>query len=452
MSIFDGQRLSKDTLQLDIEGLRHGQYSDKYFENVTQMLTTLSKSGYTFQMQSSRLSAVISEGASVGNMEVEAQWFTRRQPTALIGGIDIALLILRHCSGYFDDNGAFVNTWNQLEVEAMQDGSFIHYDGDPLNVTPVLKVRGVYRYFAMLETPTLGVLTRITRIATNVYETLVAARGKPVLYFPARFDLPEAQAADGYAYHLAVQRYNLDYKANLRSFVSTDAQAAWWGGSGGGTVPHAIIACFLGNTAEAMLCFAATQPMNVPRIALVDFDNDCVGTSLAVTRIMFERYRELKQAGHDTEAEKFRLSGVRLDTSNALHDISIEPKGNAEEDMGVNPTLVLLVRQALDHAWQSWDLPQNWQEQAEAYCRNVKIVVTGGFTAEKIDRFEQRGVPADIYGVGSSLLTNDKRTNSDFTTDVVRVKLRGQWYIMAKVGRQPCPNPDLAPIPPDFPG
>ena len=110
----------------------------------------------------------------------------------------------------------------------------------------------------------------------------VAARGKPVLFFPARFDVHEVQAADGYAYNIAVQRFNLDYASTLGPFISTDAQGDWWGGAGGGTVAHAAIASFLGDTAEAMLAFAACLPANIPRIALVDFNNDCVRDSLLV--------------------------------------------------------------------------------------------------------------------------------------------------------------------------
>ena len=101
------------------------------------------------------------------------------------------------------------------------------------------------------------------------------------------------------------------------------------------------------------------------------------------------------------------------------------------------------MRQALDHAWESWDLPAAWAERAEEYCRNVKIVVSGGFAVEKITRFEKLGVPVDVYGVGSSLFRNDDDTNTDFTADVVRVKANGVWVDNAKVGRQACDNPEL---------
>ena len=57
-----------------------------------------------------------------------------------------------------------------------------------------------------------------------------------------------------------------------------------------GTVAHAAIAAFLGDTAEAMINFARLLPARIPRIALVDFNNDCVTDSLKVCKVMFENY------------------------------------------------------------------------------------------------------------------------------------------------------------------
>jgi nicotinate phosphoribosyltransferase len=123
-----------------------------------------------------------------GDLEVEMQWFTRRPGRTIVVGLDKALAMLRNCTGFFSGE-EFVNTSERLEVWAVQDGCTVSSDGDPLNVKPVLRVRGRYSDFAILETPTLGILTRASRVATNVYETLSAARGKPVLFFPARFDV-----------------------------------------------------------------------------------------------------------------------------------------------------------------------------------------------------------------------------------------------------------------------
>jgi nicotinate phosphoribosyltransferase len=59
-------------------------------------------------------------------------------------------------------------------------------------------------------------------------------------------------------------------------------------------------------------------------------------------------------------------------------------------------------------------------------------VASGGFTAARIEEFENAGVPVDAYGVGSSLI----RGENDFTADVVIVDGRP----CSKVGRHPMPN------------
>ena len=66
---------------------------------------------------------------------------------------------------------------------------------------------------------------------------------------------------------------------------------------------------------------------------------------------------------------------------------------------------------------------------------HVRIVVSGGFDAERIREFERRGVPVDSYGVGSSLI----RGENDFTADVVLADGRP----VAKAGRRYRPNPRL---------
>ena len=101
------------------------------------------------------------------------------------------------------------------------------------------------------------------------------------------------------------------------------------------------------------------------------------------------------------------------------------------------------VRQGLDSAWQRWNLPDSQRQAAQEFCRNVKIVVSGGFNPDKIRKFENLGVPVDTYAVGSYLFNNNGSTVTDFTADVVRVKVQGQWVDMAKKGRAANDNPDL---------
>lgn len=441
MTLFDGKRLTSNTVGLDIDGLRRGFYSDKYFENVIGVLQTAQAENYHFGGHHARALPVDVSQVRIGDMKVEAQIFTRRHERALIAGIDIVLLMLRHACGY-QQGDTFVETWHDIEVEALHDGVMIPYDGHPEHVLPVLKIRGRYQDFALLETPLLGLLTRASRIATNVYDVLEVSNGKPVLFFPARFDLASVQSVDGYAYWLAVQRYNHDTGKQTRASVSTDAQASWWGGVGGGTVPHALIATFLGDTAEAMVSFARYLPLEVPRIALVDFDNDTVGTSLAVLSAYWMEYRAALEANDAVEQRRWRLDGVRLDTSANVRDRALDES----DPTGINPKLVRLVRAALDSAWEGWHVPAHLEDAARIFCKNVKIVVTGGFNRERIAQYERDQVPVDIYGVGSSLLRNDSATNSDFTMDVVRVFVEGAWHEVAKVGRRANHNAALLPV------
>ncbi len=194
-----------------------------------------------------------------------------------------------------------------------------------------------------------------------------------------------------------------------------------------------------------MMAFAAHVPANIPRIALVDFNNDSVTDSLRTMQVMFEKYAALKEAG-ETEAEKYILYAVRLDTSGNMRDENVPPLGDPGLDLGVTPRLVFSVRQSLDNAWENWDLPEERVEMARNYCQSVRIVATGGFNPDKIGRFEKLNVPVDIYGVGSSLIRNDAVTNTDFTADIVRVKIDGEWHDMAKIGRGACNNPGFEPV------
>lgn len=429
-------RLDSSVFKLDVERMRQGWYSDHYFNNIVTILENLAREGYTFRGSCPELEAqgVSPEQLETGNIEVDMQIFTRREPFSLCVGTDQAIAMIKLCAGYFDERGQFVSTWDRLQVRAVRDGTRL------LPWVPAMRIRGRYRDFARLETPILGAISRRTKVATNVYRTMEAARGKPVLFFPARFDIHEAQAGDGYAYNVAVHVYDQERGGNAALFISTAAQGDWWGQKGGGTTSHSYLICFLRDTVEAMLAFARVVPPDVPRVALVDVNNDCVGDSVAVAKAFFQRYRELTDAGDHDEACRYILFGVRPDTAGNLRDVSVPPIGDPAVDCGVCPRLVHFIRAAFDAVPSRLDLPEDWRDRAEAYFRSIKIVATGGFNVEKIKRFEALNVPVDIYGVGSSLLEGEC---NDFTSDIVQVKIGDQWYDMAKVGRQAIENPDL---------
>jgi nicotinate phosphoribosyltransferase len=330
-----GSRLDPEIFDLPVEKMRAGYYTDAYFNHSRDVL--------------------LADGR---HPRVVMQVFQKHH--AYLGGMDEAIAILKLCS----------EDWEALTVHALFDGDAI----EPYET--VMTIEGDYTLFAHLETLYLGVLARRTLITSNVVRVVEAANRKPIIFMPARHDHHRVQTGDGYAAYVA----GLITGAEIG--VTTDEQATWWGGRGIGTVPHALIASYGGNTVLAATKFAERAPEDMRVTVLVDFENNSVETALEVARVLGDR-----------------LWGVRLDTSESLVDFSLVGEMGDFRPTGVNERLVRKVRDALD---------------ADGFER-VKIVVSGGFTVEKIRAFEQSGVPVDAYGVGSSLI----RGANDFTADVV---------------------------------
>ncbi|MBI4504062.1 MAG: nicotinate phosphoribosyltransferase, partial [Chloroflexi bacterium] len=149
-----------------------------------------------------------------------------------------------------------------LEVSTLHDG-----EAAQANET-VMLIEGDYQTVAHLETLYLGALTDGTKVATNTREVVEAANGKPIMMFGARHQGHELQASSGYAAFIGGAKG-----------VSTDEQGEWWGSEGLGTIPHALIAAYDGDTVLATVKFAQYIDHSVSVTSLVDFDNDCVGTS-----------------------------------------------------------------------------------------------------------------------------------------------------------------------------
>jgi nicotinate phosphoribosyltransferase len=348
------ERLAPDVFRLPVEKIREGYYSDAYFNYAKELLE-----------------------AEDRHPHVVMQVFQRDR--SVLGGVDEAIAVVKQWSGHVGPDGEWIDGWPGLEVEALHEGDEI----SPHET--VMTISGDYSLFAHLETVYLGCMARRSLIMRNVREVVDAANGKSIFYFPARHDHWLVQTGDGWAAHVAGA-----------IGVSTDAQASWWGGRGMGTVPHGLIAAFGGDTVEAARHFAARYHREMNITVLVDFDNDSVKTALEVA-----------------EALGDRLWGVRLDTSGALVDRSLQDEMGDFRPTGVNARLVEKVRAALDAAGHE----------------RVRIVVSGGFDAARIRAFEEAGVPVDAYGVGSSLI----RGSNDFTADVVMLEGRpcakvGRWY------------------------
>jgi nicotinate phosphoribosyltransferase len=343
-----GKRLAPSVFDIPVRKIKKGWYSDKYFVRTKEILEK-----------------------DDNHTRVLMQVFCRKNAT--VCGIDEAIAILKLCA----------DRPEKLVIRALHDGDEIK-KGET-----AMTIEGDYSTFAHLETVYLGVMARPTAVATAVKKVVKAAKDKKVLFFPARFDHYRVQTMDGYAAFISGALG-----------VSTDAQGLWWGEKGLGTVPHGLIAAYGSNTVKATLAFDKYMPKNIQRIVLVDFENDCIGTSLKVA-----------------EALGKRLWGVRFDTAEDVRDKSV--KGRGKSSYGVCPELVFKARKVFDkHGFD-----------------HVKIVISSGFNEEKIKNFIKLKVPFDAVGVGSALL----REKIDFTADIVKVN----GSPCSKVGRKYKHNPRL---------
>ena len=235
----------------------------------------------------------------------------------------------------------------------------------------VLQIRAPYRQFGLYETALLGMLSSETGWATAAAECVAAAGEIPIISFGARHIHPDVSA-------------RMEYAAIVGGCAgcATPAGAALAGQEATGTIPHALILC-MGDTLKAAEVFDRHIDPQVNRIVLVDTFKDEAEESLRLAAALGDK-----------------LWGVRIDTPS--------------ERGRVTAALVAEVRARLDQAGHG----------------QVKIVVSGGLDAQRIDYFRAAGAPVDAFGVGSAI---SAAAPIDFTADIKEVDGKP----LAKRGRIP---------------
>ena len=253
-------------------------------------------------------------------------------------------------------------------------------EGETLEAKEVaLRIKAPYGALGLYETAVCGILASCTGWATAARECVDAAKGTPVVALGARHVHPNVSA-------------NLDYSSVVGGCVScsTIQGARLAGVTPAGNMPHSL-SLLMSDTIKAMESFDRHMPQEVPRVALVDTFKDEAEEALNVARALREKLR-----------------GIRLDTP--------------PERGGVTPELVKEVRARLD----------------QAGFGHVEIMVSGGFTAERIEEFVAKGAPVNSFGVGVYIAS---ASPNPYTADIHEIEGRP----VAKRGRIPglTQNPRL---------
>src|SRR4051812_47266616 len=162
------RRLDPAIFNLPVDRIRAGYYSDAYFNLTKELLEAENR-----------------------HPHVVMQVFQKHE--SVLGGIDEAIAVLKAGAGRMSPEGVWVPGWDELAVHAL-------YEGDPIEpLETVLTIEGDYSLFAHLETVYLGTMARRSLVMRNVRDVVDAARGKPILFFPARHAPWLGQTGDGWA-------------------------------------------------------------------------------------------------------------------------------------------------------------------------------------------------------------------------------------------------------------
>lgn len=289
----------------------------------------------------------------------------------------------------------------------------------------IMTLEGLFGELVNLETTYLGMLA-FSGAATEMRRIVDAAGGLPVIDMSPRH----------YPYEIIEQ---VAYAAAVGGAVGTSTRAGLryvhrWLGCGPdqvrvgdepprefrlyGSIPHALNAVFGGSSVQSAQAYVERFP-ELPLTVLIDFE----GAELDVCRQAAATFGE-------------RLSAVRLDT----HGGRIHQGGHEKPPPE-------LVREVLDRAtepqaarWalERWGAGSGVTIEAAYNVRrtldgcgasHTRILVSSGFTTEKVAAFRAAAAPIDGIGTGSwvQFLV--------FTSDVTHVCEDGRWQPRSKCGR-----------------
>jgi nicotinate phosphoribosyltransferase len=278
--------------------------------------------------------------------------FSRRAPFGgaylLVAGLEMALEFIREFH-FTDDDLRFLGQIRDYEPEFLDELRQLRFSGEVLAMPegsiafpnePLLRVTAPFREAILIESGLLQAINLATLIATKASRVVHAAQGRRVAEF-------------------ALRRAQEPFVATRASYIGGCHTTSFLGAAyrfrmfATGTIPHALVQLF-DSEREAFEVVAET--FNRYTVLLDTYDvRRAIQTVVDVARKTHERL------GHT-------LAAVRVDSGDLLAQCRY-------------------VRQVLD----------------EAGLTDVKIAASGDLDEFSIAELVEQGIPADSFGVGTSL-------------------------------------------------
>ena len=351
-------------------------------------------------------SAAIVAGQPEYNKPVRYGVFAR-EPGMVCGADPAVEFIERHSQG-------------SLTIKARRDGQTF------LAQEAVMVIEGRFGELVTLETTYLGLLS-LSGGASRMAEIVAAAGEASVVDMSPRHFPPEM--IEGIAYAAAIggargtstqqgQRFVLErlgtgqgdaIRVGLREPIEYKVY---------GSIPHALNAIYTGSSIDSARAYHEKFP-SIPLTVLIDFE----GRELEIAREAVRVFgKELFAVRIDTHGGRVHQGGHEQPVAALVEEIigRAEDKQAARAGLdrygfgkGVTIESAYNVRRALD----------------EAGGRHVKILVSSGFTLEKVKAFRACRAPMDAIGTGSWV------EFMMFTSDITHVYEGGQWIPRGKYMR-----------------
>ncbi len=301
------------------------------------------------------------------------------------------------------------NTYGPIKIMGLKDGEEFE------SKQAVLIIEGNFTELVTLETTILGFLS-FSGAASSMKEIVKAAKGIPVIDMSARhypWQLIEELAlaayyggASGTSTEAGFNYVNkwVENLENWNLYASLPhAMAAV------ASLPHAMAA--VANHNNVKFAEKLLPSVEAARLFNLKFPNK------PITILVDYEGRELDVATQAWNLFGDRLFAVRLDThgdrymQGIIKDSCIQITYYSKKGVTIEATKVM--RNHLDSIG----------------AKNVKIVVSSGFTKEKVETFANNNAPIDFIGTGSWVKF------FIFTADITHVYENNNWIFRGKVGR-----------------